>query len=305
MLPAFLTTLLFAISAVSANRSTRMLGGIQANFWRISLATLLLAAWAHGIGSGFTGRALPYFLISGCIGFGFGDLAFYQALPRLGSRLSVLIVHCLAAPLAAVVEWIWLGTTLTRVQIFSSLVILIGVGLALAPGRHLNLSPRRLLIGIVFGLVAAAGQGVGAVFSRKAYQVAGMAGQHIDGLTAAYQRIVAGWFLAAFAFFLKRRANESGEEDRRTWRTASGWVLLNAVAGPTLGVGCFQWALSTRPTGVVLPIVATTPIVVIPFARVIEGEHPRVRSLVGGAIAVAGAVSLSGGAELLLSAFRH
>src|SRR5262249_46810521 len=52
MLPAFLTTILFAISAVSANRSTRLLGGVAANFWRISLATLLLGLWAHTLGSG-------------------------------------------------------------------------------------------------------------------------------------------------------------------------------------------------------------------------------------------------------------
>jgi drug/metabolite transporter (DMT)-like permease len=50
--------------------------------------------------------------------------------------------------------------------------------------------------------------------------------------------------------------------------------------------------------------VATTPIVVIPFARLLEGEHPRRRSLIGGAIAVAGAVLLSGGAELFLRLAR-
>jgi drug/metabolite transporter (DMT)-like permease len=61
--------------------------------------------------------------------------------------------------------------------------------------------------------------------------------------------------------------------------------------------------LATRPTGVVLPIVATTPIVVIPFARLVEGERPRKRSLVGGAIAVAGAVVLAGGAKLVFQLF--
>src|SRR5262249_13453412 len=89
MLPAFLTTILFAISAVSANRSTRLMGGIAANFWRISLATILLGLWAHTVGSGIAGKAFPCFLLSGCVGFGLGDLALYQALPRLGSRLSI------------------------------------------------------------------------------------------------------------------------------------------------------------------------------------------------------------------------
>src|SRR5688572_19719645 len=113
MLPAFLTTLLFAISAVAANRSTRVLGGVRANFFRITVSALLLAAWAHTVGSGISGKAFPYFLLSGCVGFGIGDLALYQALPRLGSRLSIMLVHCLAAPFAALIEWLWLGTQLT------------------------------------------------------------------------------------------------------------------------------------------------------------------------------------------------
>ncbi len=36
-----------------------------------------------------------------------------------------------------------------------------------------------------------------------------------------------------------------------------------------------------------------TPIVVIPFALVFEGERPTARSLAGGAIAVAGAIALT------------
>jgi len=43
----------------------------------------------------------------------------------------------------------------------------------------------------------------------------------------------------------------------------------------------------------VLPIVATTPLVIIPFSYLLEGERPSVRSLAGGAVAVAGAVALT------------
>ncbi len=305
MLPAFLTTILFAISAVAASRTTRQLGGLRANFWRISLATLLLGLWGHTMGIGLKGKAFPLFLISGCAGFGLGDLALYQALPRLGSRLSIVLVHCLAAPFAALVEWLWLGTELTLWQALSSLVILVGVALALVPGKHLNLPRRVLLCGVAFGVIAAIGQGMGAVLSRKAYQIAAAAGEHIDGLTAAYQRILAGWAIAAVTFWASRQTasldGSTGAGPSSRWpalRQASGWIALNALAGPTLGVGCYQWALASYPTGAVLPIVATTPIVVIPFARVLEGERPRKRSLAGGAIAALGAVALTGGPGL-------
>jgi drug/metabolite transporter (DMT)-like permease len=77
------------------------------------------------------------------------------------------------------------------------------------------------------------------------------------------------------------------------WGKAWPWIVLNGLAGPTLGVACFQLALQSTKSGVVLPIVALTPLVVVPFARYLEGEKPTVRSLIGGLIAVAGVVMLT------------
>jgi len=70
-------------------------------------------------------------------------------------------------------------------------------------------------------------------------------------------------------------------------------VVLNAIVGPALGVACFQWALSISPSGIVLPIVATTPVVTIPLAYWMDGDRPSLRSIVGGVIAVTGTVALA------------
>src|SRR5687768_5834398 len=101
MLAAFLSTILFSISAICGNRTSRLLGGTDANFWRLIFATTLLALYAHSFGPGVAGTAFPIFFLSGCVGFGIGDVALFQALPRLGSRLSLMLVVCLSAPLAA------------------------------------------------------------------------------------------------------------------------------------------------------------------------------------------------------------
>ncbi|MBU6402683.1 MAG: DMT family transporter, partial [Verrucomicrobia bacterium] len=298
MLPAFLTTVCFSLSVVFANQSTRLLGGLTANFWRIVLATLFLAVWAHGFGLGLGGGAFGVFFLSGCVGFGLGDVAMYQALPRLGSRLTILMVQCLAAPFAAASEWLWLGTTLSTAQILSGLLILTGVAIALAPNEHLHLPPPTLARGIFFGTVAAFGQGFGAVLTRKANQVAALAGHSVDGGTAAYQRILGGLLIAALTMvWLKRRksfwtgtgVDTPSATGRDLWRRALVWVFLNSLAGPTVGVSCYQWALRTTPSGVVLPIVATTPLVVIPFTLLFEGDRPGPRSVAGGVVAVVGA----------------
>ena len=83
------------------------------------------------------------------------------------------------------------------------------------------------------------------------------------------------------------------EPSKQKWRKIWPWVLVNSLAGQTFGVSCMQWALETTPTGIVLAIIAVTPIVVIPFTFVFEGEQPTMHSLVGGAIAVAGVVGLA------------
>lgn len=303
MLGAILATILFAFSAVSGARVAKLMGGTEANFWRLSLATLVLAAMAHVFGAGLAGNGFYIFILSGCIGFGLGDVSLFQAYPRLGSRLTILIVHCLAAPFAGLVEWLWLGTTLSVAQIACGVVILAGVAVALAPAHETHEERRQFGIGIFFAVLGAIGQGGGVVLSRKAYELCRLAEQPMDGITAAYQRILGGVIISGLAllvvkrhFFLARSEPAASPGDTSTaekWRKSGKWIVFNALAGPTLGVSCYQWALKTTPSAVVLPIVALSPLVVMPFARWLEQERPTKRSTVGAVIAVAGAVALA------------
>ncbi len=293
MLPSFLTTILFSFSVIFAARSARVLGAGIANLCRITLATALLAAWAHGWGAGLHGPSLRWFFLSGVVGFGLGDMALFGALPRIGPRLSILLTQCLGAPIAAAAEWAWLGTTLRLADVLCAIVILAGVALALAPDRGLKVERRVFWFGVLFGVGSAMGQAFGAVISRKANGVAELANFQIDGGTAAYQRIIGGVLITALAFIFMRKVRPTvPEADPARWRR--GWPLVvgNAVAGPALGVGCYQWALKSTPSGIVLPIVATSPLVTLILARFIDGERPTRRAITGGLIAVGGAVAL-------------
>jgi drug/metabolite transporter (DMT)-like permease len=368
MTGAFLTTLLFSLSVIFANRSIRALGAMRANLGRLTLAVIVLGLFAHTLGNGLHGAGLHWFLLSGVIGMGLGDLALYGALPRIGSRLSLLMTQCLAAPIAALAEWLWLDVTLSPAQLLAGLVILAGVALALMPAKRtvpaalssaapsnpsarntaattplaatnatIASSPRTSVaahtaitwLGLTFGLLSAAGQGLGAVMSRKANLAAALAGEPTGGLTlgitAAYQRILAGFAITVLWFSIQAlltrsrsastkdvvpnrsravpRSFSSAETEHvaslpvatsttRTWRSYL-WVPLNAFSGPILGVSCYQWALATTASGIVLPIVACTPLVIIPFSYWLEGERPTRRSILGAVIAVAGVVSLS------------
>jgi drug/metabolite transporter (DMT)-like permease len=303
MIAAFLATLLFAVSAICGHRSSRQIGGAEANLWRVCLATFFLGLWANTFGSGMDGDAFPIFLLSGFIGVGVGDTGYFQALPRLGSRRTVLIIQCCTAPFAALIEWLWLGTKLNLPEIGCIAVILAGVAIALAPGDHLKIPTRELRLGVAFSLFAAFCGALGTVMSRKAYAVAHEAGQFPDPGTTGYQRVLGGLLIPALILIAVkgRSARAHGgvfeEKTRRVshekWRRLWPWVLGNGLAGQTLGMSCFQWAIEKTPSAIVTAIVALTPVILLPMTRIVDGEKIGLRSLVGALVAVAGVIGLT------------
>jgi drug/metabolite transporter (DMT)-like permease len=297
MVASFLAAFFFALNATCANHSVQANGPVRANLGRLTIAAIALGLFAHTVGHGFASASVGWFLLSGVIGMGIGDLGVYGALPLLGSRITVLMTQCLAAPIAAIGEYVWLGTKLTATQMLWGVLILTGVAIAITPGKS---SPPRVTVrpvGFLFGLLAAAGQGFGALVSRKGVLVADAAGEAAHnatfGINAAYHRILAGlvftatWFLALR--FINRLPQRQGPSDRHpVW-----WLVANGFAGPVLGVGCYQWALATTPSGLVLPIAATAPLLSIPIAYWLEGDRPPKRAIAGGVLAVAGCIALT------------
>jgi len=303
MLAALLTTLLFSISAICGQRAARQIGGVEANFWRICIAAAFLALWANFFGTKTNGEALPVFAMSGLLGIGLGDTAYFQALTRLGARRTVLISQCLMAPMAALIEWFWLGTKLNIGEIFCIAVILTGIAVAMAPGEHLDIPRRVLRDGFALGILAAIGGALGAVLSRKAYAIAFAAGEHPDPGTTGYQRVLGGALVPAIILLVAkwRSAHAHGgvfegktlHVSREKWGRVWPWVLGNGIAGQTLGVTAMQWALEKTPASIVTTIVAMTPVVLLPMTRVTDGEKIGPRSLFGALIGVAGVIGLA------------
>ena len=296
MFPALLTTFFFAVSAVLARQTIVYLGPQRANFARQVVGLFLLGLWAHGLGQGLHGPTIWIFFLSGIVGFGMGDWALFEALPRIGPGLSVLLCQCLAPVIGAVIEWLWLGTRLTSIQMLSSGIIVGGVALALAPDRASTIPAGHRTAGFLFGLISATGQGGGAVISRYGFEQARLLHFSIDGVTAAYQRLWGGAFciglLLVLQSFHSRWQATPQEAIRPDWKGAWPWVVANGIIGPTLGVSCYQWALKSTPSSIVLPIVATTPLIAMLLAFGHGGVRPSPRAIVGAIISIAGVILL-------------
>jgi len=292
MFPAFLTAFFFSLSSVSASRSSRLLGAIKASTFRLVFAFACLALYAYFCGQGHRGPGLLWFILSGAIGVGLADTSTFFAIRRIGPRLSSMLVQGLTAPIGAVIEWLWLGTTLAPFQILGIGIILFGSVLALLPEKKIIITPRQLRAGVLFCFFAAFGQALGAVITRKANAVDLAAHLKINGVTAAYQRMLGALAIGIAIYiaveWLQKRRRPRVSISPSVYKKSAPWIVLNASTGLVLGVSCYQWALQNTATGIVLAIVATTPLIVMPIAYLLDNDRPSRRAIFGGVVAVIG-----------------
>lgn len=295
MLPAFLTVVLWSLSVVCAARAATAFGGAFANRWRLVMAISLLAALLALAGIMPRGGSFLWLLASGAVGLGIGDLAMYRGYEVVGSRLIALLTQCLAAPIAGVVEWLWLDSAPRPLQIVWIAVTLGGVALALGPRSLPAVSPARLRRGLVMGLLSACGLALAGVLTRRAGMSADGSGAVLTGISggigAAFARnlggavvaFVAGWMIAA-----RSSAAPAGSGRHGWW-----WLTGTAICGPSLGVLCYQWALLESPAATVQAVLALVPVAVMPLAWMSEGDRPGAWAWIGAAVAVAGSVGVA------------
>ncbi|MEZ5277822.1 MAG: EamA family transporter [Opitutaceae bacterium] len=303
MLPTLLSTLLFALTAVFATQAAVMLGGVRANLGRLLVAVVLLAIWAHVWGNGWGGGQFGRFFLAGAIGFGLGGLCMFQAFPRIGSTLSLLVVECAAAVSTAGLSWWYLGASLTPLQMVFGLVSIGGVLVGLAPFRLPDLPRRTLIAGAAFAVVASVGQGISWTLSKSAFLRIEAAGDTLEPLSAAYQRLLGGVTVALVAAVLAWavRVGRRGLPDEGptgaapgSWSARAGsWVVANALAGPVFGVGCLLWAIrEVGNPGIVQAVVATATLVSVPMARRLEVRRLRANYFLGAGLSILGTAGL-------------
>ena len=158
MIGALLNALMFGITPVCAGRAIRLIGFVRANLLRLLIAFIVMGTWAFIAGQGLKGQVGLLFL-AGAVGFGIGGLTLLAALPRLGAPLTSLIEESGAAPVAALIAWVWYADTLRNDQILWCAVVLAGVVVGLAPYIRERVHGKGVLLGIGLAVTAAVARG--------------------------------------------------------------------------------------------------------------------------------------------------
>jgi drug/metabolite transporter (DMT)-like permease len=283
----------YAWSVTCARRSSAHHGPDLANLGRLLVAVVFIGLFVafsdrHPFCAGW-----EWLILGGVLGLGIGDIALFHALPRIGVGLTMLLTQCLAAPFALILEYQALGHSPNGAQMLAALVILIGVGVALGAPAEGDPADRRT--GVWLGVLSALGQACGAVSTPLTVEACKQAGEVIpDGFAQAFVRLLGGFPVVLLFLLWASRKEGLFAKIRRPYAFASApwWMLMNGIAGPALGVACYQWALTQHPAALVLSVVALTPLIGLIMQWAIEGQRPSWRLWVGGAIAIIGVVLL-------------
>ncbi|WP_008311137.1 DMT family transporter [Leptolyngbya sp. PCC 6406] len=250
-------------------------GGIAIAF--ISLTLVLRSGTAPQL----PGASVLWLVLSGAIGIGLGDTAYFSAVNHLGPRRA-LLMECLAPPLSAVLALVFLKETLSAIAWVGIFLTLLGVSWVIsegvpAAGAGVGLSPRR---GIVWGALAALGQASGAVMSRAA-----LANTAVDPLWSSLLRLGAG--VGVLLFLLLGRGQ--GRAPFQGLRSPQIWpvLILTAFLGTYLAIWLQQVAFKYASTGIAQSLTATSPLFVLPIAALL-GERVTGRAVLGVLVALAG-----------------
>jgi len=284
-LAALLTAICWVVSAMAFESASRKVGSVVVNLIRLAMAFFLISVFtlvSRGMLFPMDATSFNWFwlLLSGLVGFVFGDLFLFKAFTVIGSRFSMLIMT-LVPPMAAFVGWAFLDERLAWIHLLGMALTLSGISLVILfrNGNHRTALHNIPLRGILFALGGAAGQAVGLVLSKY-----GMGGY--DPFAATQIRIIAGIMGFTILVFLMKRW--FAVRDASANPRAMGLMLLGATFGPFLGVSFSLLAVQHTATGIASTIMAITPILIIPPTLIFFKQKVNWQEIAGAIISVCG-----------------
>lgn len=287
-------------TAIFAEYASQRLGSLTLNLIRMGLSILLLAALLWVV----SGSPFPVFAdsqtwlwlaLSGLVGYVFGDFCLFNSYIVFGSRYGQLFMT-LAPPIAGFFGWILLGESLTWHSWLAMIVTLSGIAISIMSKQSGSKMPvlKLPLKGVLFGIGAGLGQGVGLVLSKiglECYEAslpADIAGSYYNVMPFAgtFIRAIFGFVGFLVIILIKHDLRNVGRavQDRRGMAFAS----LTTLFGPFIGVSLSLMAVQYTETGIASTLMALTPVLIIAPYSIIKRQRVSAKEVFGAFVTVAG-----------------
>jgi drug/metabolite transporter (DMT)-like permease len=288
---ALLTAIFWTITALAFEASSKRVGSMIVNLFRLIVGFVFLSifTWIY------RGYLLPIdatpqtwilLIISGLIGFTFGDLCLFQAFVVIGARISMLLM-ALAPPMTALIGWIVLGETMSLKSWIGMVLTIVGIAIVVLEredpkvenGTKRKFKFNYPLWGILLGLGGALGQAAGLVISKYAMK-------GYNAFASAQIRVIAG--IAGFIILFTIYGHWKNAFRSLADRKAMSQLSLGAFFGPFLGVSFSLLSVQLTSTGIAATIMALVPILIIPPSIILFREKVNFKEVIGAVLAVSG-----------------
>ena len=289
----------WTVTALYADKASHRLGSMTANVLRLCMAIVFLGLllWIT-VGRPYpvfaSGRTWWWLSLSALVGYVFGDWCLFNCYLSIGARFGQLFMT-LAPPLAAFAGWVILGETLSWKSGLAMAVTLGGIALSiLSRGDGYKVRLTLPFKGVLLGLGAGLGQGVGLVLSKVGLQQYAadipsdapslMAGMLPFASTLIRALVGAAGFLLLMALQRNLGALRTGVKDREGMR----YALIMTLFGPVLGVSLSLMAVHYTGAGIASTLMALTPVLILfPYAFLYK-ERIRAREIIGVLVSMTG-----------------
>ncbi len=296
----------WTVAALASEVGSRHLGVFVMNVWRMALALLssMLLMWV------FVGVPYPayasletwlWLLASGVVGYFFGDWCLFNSYLTIGSRFGQLFMT-LAPAFTAVFAFVMLGQTLSWNSLLAMVVTMSGIAIAVTDKAGSKNGEPLPLKGVLFGLGAALGQGLGLVLSKIGldHYIASVPQELLPSIHASLPfgsnliRCIAGLF-CFYTFYIlvvrnkgKVASSKGGLRTSLHDRRGLAAMFIAVISGPFLGVGFSLMAVEYTAAGIASTLMATTPVLILFPSRWMFGQPVTFRAVVGTVISVVG-----------------
>lgn len=283
--------ILWAVSSIIYSRLGQRIPPLKLNLFKGAIAITLLVLTLflrQDFLPGIAPVPLCLLLLSGVVGIGIGDTAFFVALNSLGPRRA-LLMETLAPPMTAIGALIFLQEQLSVGAWCGLLLTILGVAWVVTERIPNSSSDSvNLARGISFGLLAALAMATGGILSRAV-----LANTTISPLWAALLRLIAAVLVLLPSIWLRGKRQEARKRQNSSkikifdLLTVIGAIFCAAFAGTYLGIWLQQTAIKFTAAGIALTLTNTSPLFVLPLA-IYLGEKVSFRAIAGAVIAISG-----------------
>lgn len=286
---ALLCAIVWAFSVILFKKSGEGVHPIGLNLFKNVLAAVLLVPtiWATG---GLILHPVPLqdyllLLLSGVLGIGIADTLFFKCLNTLGAGLTA-IVDCMYSPFIIGLSMLWLGETLSMLQLFGAIMIISAVLLIMVERHHNTINNRMLFLGILWGTLALAAMAVSVVMIKPLLEQSPL-------LWTTEIRLIGGIavLLVIMIFHPSRRTILASIHSSQRW--------LYTISGSFIGayVSMILWLAGMKYTqaSTAAALNQTSNVFVFIFAALLLRERITLLRLIAICLAVTGAVIVTFG----------